>query len=164
MFLSDSYVIANELCEYLGIEQSSVSIYRKQRERANDYLSIVRLSGTSFVNLDSLNLPSQLKVPKEKRNFTSLRNKLPVSYLRDFHELRETDLKALGGEKISAFKSNFWVFEDSFLQKVIPKYPNVTRTITYVLPKIESAELLQKGKINGIIPLSSHRDFVWYYV
>lgn len=164
MFLSDSYVIGNELCEYLGINQSCLSTYRKEREEQEDFTSAIRLSGTVFINLDSPHLHDYLRVPKSARNFTSLKNMLPVSYLRDFHELREKDLKSIGGEKINIFKNIFWVFKDSFINEVTPKRPNVTRTVTYVLPKLESIKLLKEGKIQGIIPLSSHRDFVYYYV
>lgn len=170
MLLSSNYVIGHEVCKYHNISISSLSMYRREREDAEDFTSIIKMNGETLINLDSEQLPNGLRVPHEDRtsdNFTDIRNMLPLSYLTSHHELKERDLKKIGGFCTTINGAKYWAFEEDFVKRVTRKGKN---TITYILSDSETQDCLRKKQIVDYIhldhetPKRESRNLVWYFV
>lgn len=172
MFLSKNHVLGHELCEFLGMSTSVISIYRKERENEGDFRTVSKLAGSVFIDLNSQYLSVGLSVSyddRKKAAFTDLSNKLPLSFLKEMYELQPKDLHIIGGKEVKLKNVRFWEFEDSFIAKMTPK--NKTKNVvTCILTDEEISSCLDKKQIAGYIYLSAgtkekpSRNFAWYFV
>lgn len=164
MFLNKNYVLGNELCAYLGINQANLSILRKERELQEDFSTVQKLSGTVVVDLSSRHLPNNFRLSADDivcANFTEIHDKLPLSYIKEELNLTEAELKVLGAEEVLVKYQNLkeiklWKF---------PEYLTKLRNpIPYTLNAEEYEKCLKNKQIAGGVKLKPSKYFVWYFL
>lgn len=157
MFLSDNYILANELVQKMDIHIANISILKNNLERLNNTKDIISLKKCSFINKDSLMLPNNILVGIFSNEFTDISDKLPVTYVRSefgitYKELQKSGI-LLGKVKIAG--KQFYHFTPEFVEKMKNK-------TVYILNKKETLECERNKDIDGYIQLGKNKFLTWY--
>lgn len=159
MFLSNDYILANELTKKMNIHIANISMLKQRLEDQNNETDMVKLNNCTFINKKSIFLPKNIREGIKKNIFTDISNKLPVTFVKSEYEITEREMNNSGiiqGKKKIAGK-DFYVFNNDFVEKV-------KNSIVYVLDKKETEECSKNGDINGFVKLSKNKFLTWYYI
>ena len=157
MFLSPSYILANELVKKMEIHIANISLLRQEYVKTDDLYTIRKLNNCNFVNAKSHRLPKNIKKGIKEHSFTDVSDKLPVTFTHDEYPVTEREWFKSGvvtkKEKIAG--KEFYVFSPDFVK-------NVTGKIGYVLMEDEYKSCLKSGEIQGGVELKPGKYFTWY--
>jgi hypothetical protein len=164
MFLSNDYVLSNEIVEKSGIHIANISMGIKQLEDADSKSgSVVKYGNCTFLNKQAKTLPTYLKnyIHNPLWTFTDFSDKLPVTYLQaelgvPFKDIQEgfkrdgTDIsvKDIAGKQ-------FAVFPKEFVEKM-------KDSTWYILSEEDFNECLNAGDIDGGFKVKKGKFLSWY--
>lgn len=162
MYLTEDYILANELVDFMGVNISNISGFKKQMEEEDDEVTIISMGSCSFINRKSPKLNNIIRRGLESSEevgfeFTNFSDKLPSGWFRDEFGINDSDAEKCGFilEKVRISNKDFFVFSPEFIEKTRGQ-------LLYVLPKAEAEQLYKERKISGIEPLNNKRHMTWY--
>lgn len=164
MFLSNNYVLSNELTEKANIHIANISSLIKTLEESRNAaanLAFQKMGNCTFLKKDSKLYPMNIRNYLNGYHFTDMSDKIPSTYLR-------TELGVSYDKIVKAFKVNgIEVKEETISGKrftVFPKeFANKMKDKTwYVLNVEDYNECLKNGDIDGGISLGKGKYVTWY--
>jgi hypothetical protein len=164
MFLSNDYVLSNEIVEKSGIHIANISMGIKLLEDSNAKAgAVVKYGNCTFLNKNAKTLPLYLKnyIHNPQWTFTDFSNKLPVTFLQaelgvPFKDIQEGFKKE--GTDISVQEiagKQFAVFPKEFAEKM-------KKTTWYMLNEEEFKSCLRAGDIDGGFKVKKGKFLSWY--
>lgn len=157
MFIEEKFILAHELVQHIGVGIGNISMLRKEYVSSGDYYTILKLGSCIYVNSESKKLPQQYRDAIRDNEFTSMRNKLPVSHVK-LNINATQGLLTKGGMIdgiITISGKRFYVFKDEIVSRIGSHIP-------YILNYDETMNCKKNNQIIDYIKLTSNRYFVWY--
>jgi hypothetical protein len=164
MFLSNDYVLSNEIVQKSGIHIANISMGIKTLQESDSKSgSVVKYGNCTFLNKQAKTLPTYLKnyIHNPLWTFTDFSNKLPVTFLQaelgvSFKDIQSAMKKNGIDVKIEEVSGKqFAVFPVEFVEEM-------RDSTWYILPEDEYLECLKSGDIEGGFAISKSRYFTWY--
>lgn len=160
MFLSNDFVLGNELHEKMNFSKSVISIARAELADKGFHDTIIKLAGTTAVNINDHRLPKYVQ-PSKDISFTRLTDRLPIAYLRNEVGFDEDTLKRIGGREEVVSNVRLWVFEPEFVETIHKRNKN---TVFCDLTKDEYEKYSKNGSIVSAVKVKNNRYLGWYFV
>lgn len=157
MFLSENYILANELVSKMNVNIANVSMIRQKFEDENDLTTIIKMNSCNFIKSNSSKLPQTFQRSINSNTFTDFTNKLPCTWLKEEFNVTEREWfnSKIVTDKVKLYGKEFYVFSEDFIKKV-------KNRILYVLDKEETQKCYQNNQIEGYIQLSNNKFMTWY--
>lgn len=161
MFLSDKYILANELTTKMEIHIANISNLIDKLENENKFDDFKKLNSCTFLKRDSINLPKNIKegIEQFSSELHTFTDKLPSTFLYSEYGLSKSNMikSKIFKEEMEIYGKTFYVFTDEFIKKV----KNCT---LYILPEIEAKQCLLDKEIIDYIKISKNKCITWYTV
>lgn len=158
-FLNKKYILANELCDAMQINIANISGLRKEFEHEDDYTTILKRSGSIFVNTKSEKIPNNLTqgIRKFRDKFTDVSNIAPPSWLKLEYDISSTDLlhPFFGAEEISISGKRFFRFSDDFVK--------LTKNKVLLMTTLDDVRE-HRTLIDDYVQIRKNRALMWYTI
>lgn len=159
MFLSNQYVLANELVQYMDIHIANVSKVINDLELAGDCSTIVKINSYTFIR-DSNNLPNNfrqaLRTGFYENRFTDVSKMVPSTWLR-------TELDVTPKELVDAgIAKSVLVAGKPMVEFTEEMYLKLRRSVPYILNAAETEECFNNKQIDGYVQLKKNKFLTWY--